>query len=391
MSALTNHTRDHHGQISILTLGPDVTLKLMEAMRPSDIANLARTCKFFKEIFLKYHRSIMTTVLKNLPEFEILMHVFTAMYNEIQPHLMLRPRVVYLYNGRAMEKLMDTTGSSQTTTAVKKIVLDIHDISELWCMAQTIDWWVEYFPCLRWRNLPDERRCLRMNEEVRLRNAVAHWWLYARHHHGYFGRGRHALHPMRWSDDTRLQIVRRMSTSEVRELQDLWRFVKETVSMDLCSSPERVCACRGTTFDLVPWAADEGGNRHARIVRTYMKLDPAQLRYFLKTYSYWKKTFTIPAVKKSIENFAADTETLHLTLDKVLEERRILGQYEYGDVPQLGILDDDRVNDRTAARWTVDAWPTGQMPKHIKISDLPADLTLFVMSGDDGSGSRYTG
>ncbi|KAI2620123.1 hypothetical protein GGS26DRAFT_595015 [Hypomontagnella submonticulosa] len=381
------------GRTGILALGPEIVLSIMEMMRPSDTANLARARKVFMDILLEHQSSVSIKLLMRLPEFETLLYVYTATRSEMNPKSMLRPRVVYFDNGKSKKKLMDRTTENPAaqTTAPIEITLGLHDISELWYMARTVDWWVDYFPGLRWRDAPEDRRCLREAEESRLRKAVAHWWLYARHHHGWFGGGRDIFQPIKWSDDTRLQIFRRMSTSEIHELTNLWDFVRETVSRDLCSSPGRVCSRNGAIFELVPWTAGGGLPRHAIIVKTYMKLDPEQLRYFLKTFSYWQKTFTISAAVKSMEYFSIDTETLWISTNRVLQERVHLNGHLWNDVPHLGILDEDRDSDDVTAEWANDAMPSGLIPSDVDVTPFPADLPHVVDRGNDGSDLHHWG
>lgn len=122
-----------------------------------------------------------------------------------------------------------------------------------------------------------------------------------------------------------------------------------------------------------------------------MKLDPEQLRYFLKTFSYWQKTFTISAAVKSMEYFSIDTETLWISTNRVLQERVHLNGHLWNDVPHLGILDEDRDSDDVTAEWANDAMPSGLIPSDVDVTPFPADLPHVVDRGNDGSDLHHWG
>ncbi|KAF3071277.1 putative f-box domain-containing protein [Daldinia childiae] len=334
----------------------------------------------------------MTTVLQRLPEINILLYIYTAHKDESHTDLMLCPRIINYHYENITINLMELGGASQDfpnrrTFKEPMYTLMTQDIEQIWNMAKVIDWWVEKYPGLHWRDNSDDRRCLRGSEVARVRKAVARWWLYAKHHHGRVFTRFTIYHPSMWTTDTRLHHIRLMPTSEVSELWHLWRLVRETVSKDLCSSPEKVCHCKqGYSVELVPWGANEG-HRHAKIVKTYMKLDPEQLRYYLRYYANWKKSVAINSLSGIEPYFARDCETLSISITKVLEERKIFTDvHSWADMPHFGILDEDRPNDLNNSQWLNDAWPDGRVPPiPAHIPTLPFDPPSIIARGDDGA------
>ncbi|KAI1139776.1 hypothetical protein F5Y05DRAFT_332390 [Hypoxylon sp. FL0543] len=367
----------------------ETLLKIMELSNPSDVTSLSRSAKVFYTLFDNYKASTMRRSLQNLPEFDLLLYLYTSNREELQPSRLFHPRVIDCETTSGTVNLMDADNIPRWFTGipVPMFTFTSYDFEELWKRAKVIDWWVEMYPRLRWRDAPEDRRCLRPAEDARLRKAVARWWLYAHYHHGFSYWHRSYLQPKKWdASDTRLMQVRLMPTSEIRELADLWCRVRDTVSKDLCSSPERVCLCKdGYGVDLVPWGADEG--RHSKIVRTYMKLDPEQLQYYLIRYSNWKKTVTIDAISGCSKDFSRDTETLSVALNKVLEERMdVKGVAAWRSLPRFGILDEDRADEQQHAEWLNDRWLDGRVPLDLQqIATLPQDTSSLVCRGDDGT------
>ncbi|KAI0843739.1 hypothetical protein F5Y06DRAFT_10196 [Hypoxylon sp. FL0890] len=369
-------------------LPAETILRIMELSTPAAILNLCLSAKVYYTLFNNNKATTMRRALGNLPEFDLLLYLYTADREELQPTRMFCPRVINCETQSTPVNLMNADDIPRWFAGIPVLehTFQFSDIEELWKRAKVIDWWVEMYPRLRWRDAPEDRRCLRPNEDTRVRKAVARWWLYAHYHHGFSYSYRSFVQPRKWEmSDTRLMQIRLMPTSEIRELVDLWCRVRDTVSKDLCSSPERICLCEnGYGVDLVPWGDGEG--RHQKIVRTYMKLDPEQLQYYLVHYSNWKKTVIINAISGCSEEFGRDTETLSASLNKVLEERMAVGGIDaWTNLPRFGILDEDRASERNHAEWLNDEWPDGRVPLTVQqISALPADTTALFRRGDDG-------
>ncbi|OTA65144.1 hypothetical protein K449DRAFT_420869 [Hypoxylon sp. EC38] len=367
----------------------EIILRIMEHMTPGALLNLRLSNPLFDALFRSNRAITIIRALQALPELPLLLYLYTSDEEELQPTDLFRPRVIDYVGEPHSVNLMsaDDGHRSFPGVIVPKHVLNFHDVEELWRLAQVIDWWVEVYAKIRWRNAPQNHRGLRPGEVDRVRKAVMHWWLYAHYHHGFTYWHRNFQQPKRWeSSDTRLMIIRCMPTSEIRELADLWCRVRDTVSRDLCSSPDRVCRCTNPKgFDLVPWGAGEG--RHRKIVRTYMKLDPEELRYYLSRFAYRKKAPTIKAITSCSRDFSRDTETLSISINKVLEERMAVhGGVDWSTLPSFGILDGDRANAQANAEWMDDAWPGGRIPLTVAaIGALPPDTSSLACRGDDGT------
>ncbi|KAI0900354.1 hypothetical protein F4806DRAFT_153064 [Annulohypoxylon nitens] len=384
----------------ILTIPPELVLKIMENMTPATLQNFALSCKKLHAVFAKNKDFIMVKVLQGLPEFRTMLLLLTAHRHEMQPDHILHPRIIDFNSGSLEINLMDAEVEPGTTVIPRgvddarvflpgelpKFTLEPMHIYELWRKTAIIDWWVELYPRLYWRDDPLSRRCLVETEEHRARKAVAQWWLYAHYHHGFVYHYRNSQEPQRWSNDTRLHVIRVMPTNEICELKDLWKMVKTAVSKDLCSSPERVCVCKGTHgVDLVPWGAPD--LRHLTIVDTYSKLDPEQLKYYLTYYSNWRKSDTVKSViRDSRGDFHRDTETLSIAIQKVIDERlAIKDPDDPQDRPFFGILNQSRMDARRAPGWMDDGWSDGKVPlTQDEINDFPNDPAIRVSRGDNG-------
>ncbi|KAI8963013.1 hypothetical protein F5Y11DRAFT_167969 [Daldinia sp. FL1419] len=394
----TNITPERFDGPQLCSMPTELILKIMERLSPSSVTNLALSSWQLFFVFQTNKESILINVLRCQPEINILLYLYTSHKADL-PTLALHPRIVNYAWEQFPVNLMGLSDASQDFPSMEsrerrfealKFTLTTQQVEEIWNMAKVVDWWVEKYPGLHWRDNSDDRRCLRDSEETRVRKAVARWWLYAHHHHGNTFARSSQLQPMKWVFDYRLIHIRYMRTSEIRELWHLWGLIRETVSRDLCSSPEDVYHCkvhRGYDIELVPWGTDEG-RRHSRIVRTYMKLDPEQLRYFLTYFSNWKKSITIRSLLEIDEDFARDSESLSASLSKVLEERKIVrGLQSWTEMPQFGIVDEDRPNEVGHAEWLNDAWPGGRIPlSQQQIDALPQDHASALARGDNGHG-----
>ncbi|KAI1471993.1 uncharacterized protein F4812DRAFT_467848 [Daldinia caldariorum] len=150
--------------------------------------------------------------------------------------------------------------------------------------------------------------------------------------------------------------------------------------------PQRKFVVQGYSVELVPWGAGEG-RRHAKIVKTYTKLHPKQLRYYLSHFANWKKSVTINSISNVQDDFGLDSESFSISLSKVLEERKIAKHMQsWEDMPQFGIVDEDLPSELDTAEWCEDAWPDGLVPLSLdRIATLPRDSLSCVAREDDGT------
>jgi hypothetical protein len=391
--AVTTNNDALSSAVGLAALPHEMLVDIMKATSARDLSAFIFVNKRVFWVFKADQTGIMAAVLKKQPEFEILLYLYTLKDTEFKPGCMLHPRTIEfdpeLDSGRKITFLRSMVNFLEGKLIVpEKIVLFIEDIVELFKLVQVIDYWTEQYPSLRWREPPEDRRCLKYAEEVRLRKAIARWWLYSKYFHGVFYRDTSC--PRKWrTDDRRLHHLRILSTSEIRELEDLWGVMFDTVSRELCSSLEGVGHGKNRTVELVPWGKEEG--RHHAIVNTYLKLDPEQLRYFLQLYRNHrrKKADVIRTVSMTMRNFHLDRETLSLSINTVLEERMMLKPAGINRLPRCGIVDEDRDGD-SGTLWSTDPSPSGKPPlSKEQIAAFPIEYDKRVQYGDDGSDGPF--
>lgn len=119
-----------------------------------------------------------------------------------------------------------------------------------------------------------------------------------------------------------------------------------------------------------------------------MKLAPDQLMYYLDRYSNWNKNVTVNAITADTRLFTRDTETLSISIVKVLEERALLRDAIQVAFPTCSIVDDTRDHPAFVDAWVNDAWPDGRLPldsDEIRQLNLPEDNGEHARRGDDGT------
>ncbi|KAI0965982.1 hypothetical protein F4678DRAFT_476251 [Xylaria arbuscula] len=379
----------------IETIPVEVILEIMEIMGPGDLTNFGLVNKRLYQIFKDKRAHILLKILRSRPELELLLHLYTANQNDFLPDRMLHPlTVTFSFNPDDAPEdkifvMRSSVGWKDGKIVVpEKIKMQVYDLIELAQMVKVVDWWVEVYPRLRWRDHPEDRRCLKSEEESRLRKAIARWWLYGHYFHGNYWRNTHQ--PKRFDTDVRLHHLRILTTQEIHELDDLLGTMYETISKDLCSSPGKVYRGRGSVVELIPWG--KNGDRHPAVVNTYMKLEPDLLKYFLEHCYRYNKDYLIMAITNSTPDLLFDRETLSMSIATVLEERLILDPGRPKTFPLMGIITEDRAGADDCEVWNHDAWSTGFPPiTKEQLADQPLELTSRVPRGDDGAdrGGEY--
>ncbi len=235
-------------QISISpieTVPIEVILEIMEVMGPGDLTNFGFVNKRFHQIFTDKRAQILLKILRNRPELELLLHLYTANQNDFLPDRMLHPLTVsfsFNFDGAPGDNIYlmrsPVDWKNGKIVCPEKIKMNVYDLVGIAQLVKVVDWWVEIYPRLRWRDHPEDRRCLKSEEESRLRKAIARWWLYSHYFHGNYWRNTHA--PKKFEKDARLHHMRILTTQEIHELDDLLGTMYETISKDLCSSPGKV-------------------------------------------------------------------------------------------------------------------------------------------------------
>jgi hypothetical protein len=223
----------------------EIVLEIMEVMSPQDLGNFGLVNKHFHQIYTAKRTQLLLSILRKRPELELLLHLYMANGNDFRPERMLHPLTVTfsLNPDDAPENKVFLMRSpvhwkNGKVVCPEKVRLNAIDLVKVAELSKVVDWWVEVYPRLRWRDHPEDRRCLKYDEETRLRKAIARWWLYSHYFHGDYWRNTHA--PKRFDEDVRLHHVRILTTQETQELDDFLGTMYETVSKDLCSSPGKV-------------------------------------------------------------------------------------------------------------------------------------------------------
>ncbi len=104
-------------------------------------------------------------------------------------------------------------------------------LSRLIQLCHTVKEWEAIFPALRFSHQPGGvSRSLGLDENGRLRRAIYTWWRFG----NYF----HANGPS--TPEERFSFLRRLSTAELYELDDLWRTIQAAVEERICPSVDRV-------------------------------------------------------------------------------------------------------------------------------------------------------
>ncbi|KAI1112936.1 hypothetical protein F5Y14DRAFT_442212 [Nemania sp. NC0429] len=367
----------------------EIILEIMEIMGPADLTSFRLVNKRFHQIFTENRAQILLKILRSRPELELLLHLYTANRNDFLPDRMLHPLTVtftFSPDDASEDKVFlmrsPVAWKNGKIVCPEKIKLNVYDLMGVAELVKVVDWWVEVYPRLRWRDHPEDRRCLKSDEESRLRKAITRWWLYSHYFHGNYWRNCNA--PRKFDYDYRLHHVRILTTQEIHELDDLLGTVYETISKDLCSSPGKVHRGTSSVVELIPWG--KSGQRHPAIVNTYMKLDPDLLKYFLEHCYRYSKEYLITAISNSTRDFVFDRETLSMSIQTVLEEKSMLDPARAKVLPSMGIITEDRASSDECEAWNDDAWPTGYPPiTKEQLAEMPSEHTNRVPRGDDGA------
>lgn len=378
----------------------ELVLEVMKNMGVRELTSFVLSNKRLFGIFKENQASVMTTVLLRLVELEPLLLLYTIGKRDFARHAMLHPRRISVDIGRGPDNHVNLLQCfvgfrDGKLICPRKIVLETRDLTQIWNMVKVVDWWVEEYPRLRWHKNPEDSRCLRSSEEVRLRKAVTRWWLYSECFHGQYPCDR--LMPRMLQTDPRLHHLRLLSSIELRELDDLWETVRSTVQRDICSSisvqvspqhgdchPYQECLLISILQDWkpVPWGWEDW--RSKDIVHTYLKLDPAQLGHLIKHATRLGKAGIIRTARQSQPDFSADQESLSWCIDTVLQERVLLKSNGVADIPSSGIVDEDSFSD-DKGMFTTDSWLTGKPPlSKQEILSYPVFPQKHTAYGDDG-------
>ncbi|KAK7747019.1 hypothetical protein SLS62_009276 [Diatrype stigma] len=377
--------------LSRLELLPsELIVEIMKKMRPTELTRLAKSSKRLLAVFQKSIGITLPFVLQRQPELEIILLLCTASRRELQRDRMLHPRAI-TFDPKASDNGFSPDANKDIVLLEPSIVGDpefrhirvnMGFMTHVWNVLKFVDWWADEYPAIRWRDQPEDRRCLRSDEEARVRKAIARWWLYA--HYFHMNNHRDVYQPKKWADDKRLHHIRLMSTREICELETLWNAVYDLISHELCSSVQEIDAANGGGVDRVRWGKDEG--RHRAIVSTYMKLDPSMIKGFIYEFYGRKKMDIVYATRTLKKDFNLDSESMSSAMTTVLQERMMLKPNGISSPPRSGIVDEDRDEDVDPNVWDKDDAPNGKPPLDPqRIRSFPWENQKRLPYGDDGS------
>lgn len=223
----------------------EIILDIMELLGPRDLGSFGLVNRHFYQIYKEKRTQLLLNILRGCPELEVLLHLYRASESDFLPWRMLHPLTVTFNLGadnapesKVFLKRSSVHWKNGRIVCPEKVKLNKVDLLKLAELVDVIDWWVEIYPRLRWREHPEDRRCLKYDETACLRKAMARWWLYSHYFHGNYWRNTHV--PKKFDEDVRLHHIRILTTQEIHELDDLLGIMYETVSRDLCSSPGKV-------------------------------------------------------------------------------------------------------------------------------------------------------
>ncbi|KAK0705203.1 hypothetical protein B0H67DRAFT_649558 [Lasiosphaeris hirsuta] len=198
--------------------------------------------------------------------------------------------------------------------------------SKIMGVCRTVKGWEREFHRLRFLN-HTHRRTLREHELQRLRHSLYAWWSYSGYFHEHRSpRGICEVPWARGTDDLycRSQILRKLSTSQLHELEDMWETVKWAVQTEICPSADLVQMLSGhvVTFEEAQRVGWGEGDENRTIHGTIMKLPPDELLYLLvNRHRFTTKRSIIGFIHQKNPWIEDSVETLTDAIQRALWER----------------------------------------------------------------------
>ncbi|KAK3343976.1 hypothetical protein B0T25DRAFT_313497 [Lasiosphaeria hispida] len=193
-------------------------------------------------------------------------------------------------------------------------------------VCRTVKGWEREFHRLRFMN-PIHRRALQEHEIRRLRRSLYAWWSYSGYFHEH--RSPRGIFKVAWARGTddlycRSQILRKLSTSQLHELEDMWETVKWAVQTEICPSADLVqsLSSHSLTLDEAQRVGWSDGDENRTIHGTIMKLPPDELLYLLvNRHRFATKRSIIEFIRGKNPCIEDSVETLTDTIQRALWER----------------------------------------------------------------------
>ena len=231
----------------------------VEVFRHLDLGtafNFAQTNKRFSSIFARYRRSIILPIVaREFSPLRGLLQVIKARPEDLSTSWgtwldkRIRHNNAVLCEGASLptEAHPDAVRPSSL-----EVVLDDFDLERILAVCKVVRGWERVFPQHRFAAHPSSTRSLLPHENHRLRRSLYVWMRYSFYFHGDLPRPNTSFPAGR---DMRINQLRVLSNSELRELRDLWSTVQDIVRLKLCPSVAIVRSnAVGGTID-GPWRA----------------------------------------------------------------------------------------------------------------------------------------
>jgi len=302
---------------------------------------LARTNKRFASIFSRHKTSIILPIVANeFGPFRGLLQVVTMDEKDLATpwdtwlDKRIRRNNMVLCEGGLLP--LDLPPDLVRPFPLEYVLGDA-DMERILAVCKVVRGWERIFPQHRFDARPTSTRSLLPHENYRLRSSLYTWMRYSFYFHGdlprpntFFPAGR----------DIRINQLRVLSNSELRELGDLWSTVQDIIRLKLCPSIAlvRSNAVGGTTTNPGEGVANHGQDfqlsyrdaarigfgdwaENQAVVATFCKLQPADLLHYLDNLHRYPKASLIRDVRRRHPRFELDTESLSSAVASIDLER----------------------------------------------------------------------
>jgi len=219
----------------------EVLVEIFRLLRLGDAFSLAATSRRFARVFELHKVPIVLSIIRaEFSPFNSLLQVVKASAEDarVEWGTWLDKRVRYK-NTVLCEGGRLPAGMALSKSAVRcaEATINDGDLQRIIQVCKVVRGWERRFPQHRFHSWPSSTRSLNARENERLRAALYNWMRYAYYFHGDLPR------PNRWvpaGRDVRLNQLRMLSNSQLRELKDLWLTVEDIVELRLCPSIDNV-------------------------------------------------------------------------------------------------------------------------------------------------------
>jgi len=314
---------------------------LVEVFKHLDLTtafSLTLASKRFAAIFAAHRASIILPIVKReFSPFDSLLQVIKMSPEDLRDpwgtwldKRISRKNVVLCVGGRLPKNCLASTSG----VCCKETTFENSDTARILGVCKVVRGWERIFPQHRFNASPLSTRSLVPHENERLRGALYAWMRYAYYFHGDLPRPNLYVPSGR---DMRVNQLRVMSNSQLRELRDLWLTVEDIIELKLCPSIDNVRI--GADFELSEKDAARIGwgeqRENQTVVATMCKLRPEELLHYLENRHKYSKARLIREILQKHPHFEFDTESLGSALSCVGFERCRRARVEFPSLHPL--------------------------------------------------------